>query len=294
MDIIYSKTLIAGAWMYPRQQLMLNHIKTKINSYICLEFNSKQKVEFKNLKFDLGIAWGANKADQICDHCENLITFEEGIYRGTSGLNDDNYFSFLEQCSIMGYDMVFKETDDSYRWDKLCKDLNLQSVDLKRGGDSIILLLFSPDDYTNKLNDKQYLVRVIETIERIRKVTNRKIIIRPHPETQHNFIMKLKVIAYKYFKVFLVLNKTLEEQLDEAYCCVVFGNSTAGVHSLLRGVPIIALSEGKLYKSVTNTIENIENLDYEVDLTNWKNGLGYSMWQVSDFESGEAWNYILK
>ena len=94
--------------------------------------------------------------------------------------------------------------------------------------------------------------------------------------------MKLKVIAYKYFKVFLVRNKTLEEQLDEAYCCVVFGNSTAGVHSLLRGVPIIALSEGKLYKSVTNTIENIENLDYEVDLTNWKNGLGYSMWQVSE------------
>ena len=93
---------------------------------------------------------------------------------------------------------------------------------------------------------------------------------------------------------FAIKYKTLEEQLDEAYCCVVFGNSTAGVHSLLRGVPIIALSEGKLYKSVTNTIENIENLDYEVDLTNWKNGLGYSMWQVSDFESGEAWNYILK
>ena len=50
VDIIYSKTLIAGAWMYPRQQHMLNHIKTKINSYICLEFNSKQKVEFNQKK----------------------------------------------------------------------------------------------------------------------------------------------------------------------------------------------------------------------------------------------------
>ena len=32
-----------------------------------------------------------------------------------------------------------------------------------------MLLLFSPNDYTNKLNDKQYLVRVIETIEENQK-----------------------------------------------------------------------------------------------------------------------------
>ena len=107
---------------------MLNHIKTKINSYICLEFNSKQKVEFKNLKFDLGIFGVRIKQIKSVIIAKTSSHLKRVFIGEHLGLMMIIILVFLEQCSIMGYDMVFKETDDSYRWNKLCKDLNLNQL----------------------------------------------------------------------------------------------------------------------------------------------------------------------
>ena len=114
-----------------------------------------------------------------------------------------------------------------------------------------------------------------------------------HPETNAQFLVKLDQLSSRFSEVVLS-NTSLNRILDEAYCCVVFGSSTTGVASIFKGVPIISLNNTNVYKNVTNTLENIENLNYNIDLTDWRNTLGYSMWHISEFESGEAWDYILK
>ena len=135
----------------------------------------------------------------------------------------------------------------------------------------------------------------MQIIEKIRSITNRKIIIRPHPETSAQFLLSLiNLIKDCRFSEVVLSNRSLNRILDEAYCCVVFGSSTTGVASIFKGVPIISLNNTNVYKNVTNTLENIENLNYNIDLTDWRNTLGYSMWHISEFESGEAWDYILK
>ena len=298
VDTIYSKTLLYGkrSPMFPRKLRQI--VKDKLHSYVSIENEAYLDIRplIKNIEFDLGIAFTPSRADIICDYCKELITIEGAVYRGIDGnMNQDRYYSFMKQYPSVGYDFVFNKSKKSDRWEKLSKYYDLESVDWKQDGEAIVLPLNSPFDYLVKLrfSNKQYLLWVMEIIEKIRSITDRKIIIRPHPETNAQFLVKLDQLSSRFSEVVLS-NTSLNRILDEAYCCVVFGSSTTGVASIFKGVPIISLNNTNVYKNVTNTLENIENLNYNIDLTDWRNTLGYSMWHISEFESGEAWDYILK
>ena len=36
----------------------------------------------------------------------------------------------------------------------------------------------------------------------------------------------------------------------------------------------------------------IENLNYDIDLQEWKNKIAYSMWNKQDVQTGECWTHL--
>lgn len=284
MDITYSKNLLFVNTDFP---LLDSHIKDYFKSYISIDRPSR--IKFKNVQFDLGITCGPKRAYQILPYCKKTVIIEGSLYREL-----DLCYSFMRPCKKHVFDFVFDETNNSDRWEKLKIKIGIESIEWKSRGDAIIFLLYDEWDYLNPFrSEKQYAVHVIKTIEKVRKITNRRIILRAHPQSQLSFYTKLRAISYKYYKVTLESHIPLDEHLEQAYCCVVFGNSTSGVHAVLRGVPIIALEDVTSYLGISNKMESIEDLDYSIDLEKWQNTLGYSIWSIDDFESGEAWKYIL-
>ncbi len=284
MDITYSKNLL---YINTENVDLSTYIKKYFESYIAIERISR--IKLKNVQFDLGLAWGPKRSDQIIPFCKKVITIEAPLFRELQ----DSSFSFMKSCNNGQFAFVFRESNNSDRWEKLKAKVGIDSIEWQSRGDAIIFLLQYERDYLNKRSEDQYASHVIKTIKKIREITNRKIILRPHPETEESFFTKLEAIAFKYFKVVLENGKSLDEHLTQAHCCIVFGLSTSGVHSILRGVPVIALDDATQYSSVSNKMENIEDLDYSIDLEKWQNTLGYSIWDIEEFKSGEVWNYIL-
>jgi hypothetical protein len=85
-----------------------------------------------------------------------------------------------------------------------------------------------------------------------------------------------------------VLRNSLEEALANAAIAVTF-NSTAGVNSLLAGVPVYAEDEGSMvYKVASHTVGQIMYPNRQ----QWAHDLAYCQWTVDEMASGETWEHL--
>jgi hypothetical protein len=39
-------------------------------------------------------------------------------------------------------------------------------------------------------------------------------------------------------------------------------------------------------------LKDIENINYDIDLQDWKNKIAYSMWNKKDVQTGECWTHL--
>ena len=89
-----------------------------------------------------------------------------------------------------------------------------------------------------------------------------------------------------------VSNQSLEKDLENAHCVVTY-NSLSSVEAAQAGVPIICLNDGCMtYPIAHHNLENIENLRYDIDITQWQNDIAYTQWNEEENASGESWEHL--
>ena len=131
--------------------------------------------------------------------------------------------------------------------------------------------------------------------EKLRPITDRKFIVRPHPNHVVNIEERMSefpedvevVIGQKYFngdeKKYYRFN--FQEAISNCHA-VVTHNSTAGVDSCVRGIPTFNTSDLALSWPVANKdLNNIETPEYP-DRTQWLNDLGYKLWSEKEIRDG--------
>ena len=140
-----------------------------------------------------------------------------------------------------------------------------------------------------------------DTVETIRKHTNRDIVIRPHPlyrkATQHK---KLREKVLQVPNVFWQETDLLQEgfipiqdQLAKAWCAVTY-TSGSGIDAVLQGTPNIACDTGSMaYDVSSKEISEIEN-PFTGDKSDWANKISHCQWNLDEFESGECWEHVSK
>lgn len=137
----------------------------------------------------------------------------------------------------------------------------------------------------------------------IRRFTDRPIVIRPHPRNlDRGAKIVTRLLAELDMKdVSMSPNLTrggsqggegLDKDLQEAYCVVTY-NSLSGVEAVVRGIPVFALDGGSMAWPVAHKeLSQIENLNYDIDLQEWKNKIAYAMWNKQDVQTGECWAHL--
>jgi hypothetical protein len=84
----------------------------------------------------------------------------------------------------------------------------------------------------------------------------------------------------------------LYADLEKAYCVITF-NSNSAVESLCEGIPIFALDAGSAaYDVAHHNLSQIENLNYNIDITNWCNKISYTVWSTEEVARGETWSHL--
>jgi len=178
---------------------------------------------------------------------------------------------------------------DLYNWNGWKQNSN---------GNILILLQLPGDASLRESNHGEWL---LDTVEQIRKITNRQIRIRFHPamsEKGHeNFFGDVGKIVFKNYADIVWsdgIARTLQQDLKEAKTCVTYSSGSA-IDSIVYGIPTIAVDEGNFaYPISSKTIDVVESpalADTET-VKQWLCNLSYCQWSRVEMSNGRAWTHI--
>jgi hypothetical protein len=130
------------------------------------------------------------------------------------------------------------------------------------------------------------------TIKKIQQVSNRPIIVRPHPGDKKI----MHTLKLKYKNVSLSNKADLIEDLRNAWATVVY-NSSPSVASIIEGVPAFLTdpepAHSQSYTMAHTDLNHIEN-PILPDRQHWIERLAMCHWNFAELKSGEAWNFLRK
>lgn len=214
---------------------------------------------------------------------------------------DSNLFLYRDHGNSKTYlrysfDGVFPTTGfyfdrdiDPSRWKKMSSELNISLQPWRTTGQHILLCLQRNGGWS--MGGMHVQTWLDSTILKIRKLSNRTIIVRTHPGDKK--VKSYLKIAHK--NVFVSSpDKTLLQDLQNAWATVVY-NSSPGVASIIEGVPAFItdpIPEHSQAFSVANTdLSKIES-PLMPDRQTWIEKLAMCHWNFNELRSGEAWKFF--
>lgn len=194
----------------------------------------------------------------------------------------------------------------SDRWNKFEKESNITIKDWNSLGNNILIMGQKENDSSlvslyEKYNN--FYDWVLDIIETVRKYSDRPIIIRPHPKNEGRNIGRIKecILSKNIKDVTMSENRStggnqggesLEKDLSNAYCVITY-NSLSGVEAVCEGIPTFAMENGSMVWPIAHKdLSQIENLNYNIDLQEWKNKIAYTIWNKEEVTKGECWAHL--
>jgi hypothetical protein len=141
----------------------------------------------------------------------------------------------------------------------------------------------------------------MDTVTELRKHTDRKIVVRPHPiyrkkdlmEQLRTTLLRLPNVEWRNTDIKEHGEPDIAQDLENCWCTVTYTSGSA-VDSVLQGVPNIAMGTGNMAWPVSShSLSDIEN-PHRGDKTDWLNKLALCQWSTKEFNSGECWKHIKK
>ena len=212
---------------------------------------------------------------------------------------DSNLFLYADPTNTKGYlrfsyDGIFPNTGDycynnpnPLRWEKIKKDLNIDLKPWKNNGNHILVCLQRNGGWSMKgLSVVDFFH---QTVNEIRKYSNRQIVVRTHPGDKKSVIYANQLRGKN---VTISQNKFLIEDLKGAWASVVY-NSSPSVASIIEGIPCFLLDpEYSQTAPVANlNLNEIEN-PIMPERLEWIQKLAQCHWNLEELRTGDAWNHM--
>ena len=240
---------------------------------------------------------------ELADNCREkkipLITFDGGLLSsfGNVSTSSEHHFRVSLYTPMNDGDFL-SDNSPSDRWDMLVKKFNVKYEPWRKSNkeDPIIFVLQPKDNWSmNELDPIDWFNSVYN---KLRPMTNRKFIARPHPNNVSNILERKNElpddVEIQYTQKHFVGDEKkfyrfhFQEAIAKAHA-VVTHNSTASVDSCIRGIPTFCTSELALCWDVCNKdLADIET-PKTTDRTQWVNDLGYKLWSIDEIKNGTVY-----
>ena len=240
---------------------------------------------------------------ELANNCRDknipLITFDGGLLSsfGNVSTSPDHHFR-VSLYTPMNDGNFLSDNSPSDRWEMLVKKFNVKYEPWKTSNqDEPILFGLQPKDNWS-MNELDPIDWFNDVYKRLRPLTKRKFIVRPHPNNVSNILQRSNElpndIELQYTQKNFVGDEKkhyrfhFQEALNNCHAFVTH-NSTASVDSCVRGVPTFVTSDLALCWPVANKdLTKIESPEYP-DREQWLNDLGYKLWSIKEIRDGTVY-----
>ena len=231
------------------------------------------------------------------------IVVEQATFRKNLDFDKPETYYYKVGLNHFTYDegIFYNKNSPSDRWKKIQKDLEIQIKPWKNKdydkSQHILLLLQNPIDTSlNSLikSGIRYDDWIIEVIDTIKSITNKKIRVRLHPRFQGRFttdrMIQQGVEISQNYDGWNKSNggESLYEDFKKAWVCVTF-SSNAATEAICEGIPVINLHKSSFSWPVSyHNLEvlNSDNLNCDIDRAQWLYDCSYTQWTLEEINSG--------
>tara|TARA_Y100001958_G_C21241839_1_gene569858 strand:- start:1157 stop:2137 length:981 start_codon:yes stop_codon:yes gene_type:complete len=227
-----------------------------------------------------------------------IITFDGGLMSSFGNVHGPNHHWRVSLYSPMNNGNFLSDNSPPDRWEKLRSMFKVKYEPWRKSnpGDPIMFVLQPKDNWS--MNELDPIDWFNDVYKKIRPLTDRKFIVRPHPnhvvameQRMNEFPKDVEVIiGQKFFQG--DEKKYYRFHYQEAITnlhAIVTHNSTAGVDSCIRGIPTFNTSDLALSWPVANTdLTKIENPEFH-DRTQWVYDIGYKLWSEKEIRDGTVY-----
>jgi len=277
-----------------------------------VDFSNKKKINSADILLQTNIKGGkrekklGNIYQYVIDSGKPFICVESAVFR--RNMPTPPHPMAYHRWSWTSY---FQDDGDycnnnspSDRWDQIRTDQNIEIKEWNASGDYILVVLQRPGDTSlTKLIAKHgsYENFVSYTINEIRKNTDRKIVIRPHPSRKDAQIKIIESLNLKGIRISDTPSKEgsisggdgLYKDFSNAYAVVGF-NSNALTESVCEGIPTFSMCPSSMAWDVSNkSLQYLEN-PILFERQQWLNNLGYCQWREDECLEGKPLTHLLK
>lgn len=239
----------------------------------------------------------------IKDKAENIFYIETPLLgRVINNKHQYDFYRLGVNGFLNGEGEFNNENSPSDRW-KMLKGLYGYNdftgwKDHTKG--SILLLAQLPGDASLRTQDMSEWI--IETVHKIRELTDREIVIRLHPAMSAKGRAALigdlweMILSNMPNVKFSEHNVSLKKDLQDAGLCVSY-TSGSSIDAVLAGVPCIACDEGNfVYPISSKDVDDINNpyLADAATVQQWLHDISYCQWSQEEIKNGTAWAHFNK
>ena len=240
---------------------------------------------------------------ELADNCRAkkipLITFDGGLLSsfGNVSTSPDHHFR-VSLYTPMNDGNFLSDNSPSDRWQMLVDKFNVKYEPWRKSNtkDPILFGLQPKDNWS--MNELDPIDWFNDVYKKLRPITKRKFIVRPHPNNVSNILERRKElptdIELQYTQKNFVGDEKkhyrfhFQEALNNCHAFITH-NSTASVDSCVRGVPTFVTSDLALCWSVANKdLTKIASPEYP-DRGQWVNDLGYKLWSIKEIKDGTVY-----
>jgi hypothetical protein len=190
--------------------------------------------------------------------------------------------------------IYFDNNPDQKRWQQISQDCNIKLESTKRSGKNIVVCLQRNSGWS--MGKTGVFEWTLNTVDKIKKHTDKNIILRPHPGDKKAITTYLPQLL-KIFKTDRRVkisspDTPLELDLHNAWA-VVNHNSSAIVGPIIQGYhAFVTDPEKSQCREVVHTDFSLLETPREFDRQRWLERISMFHWKFSELEDGTAWRHM--
>jgi len=297
------------------QGVMRTHPMPRLDNFVIADWNDRATIDAADVFIQANIKECKHKGlhdkyQYIIDSGKPWICAESPVFRKNLEKTTQPYHRWSWWSYFRDEGDYVNDNSPSDRWEQISQEQNLIVEPWQNNPDGHILLcLQRPGDSSlHRILAKRkedYPYWIWKTIKEIRRYTDRKIVIRPHPLRLDQTLNMLSSIIEDFANIEISLNHSeiisqgggsggsgFAQDLEGAYCAVGL-NSNALTETVMAGIPTFSLCSGAMAWPVSNhELKYIESPQLEFDRTQWLYDLSYCQWREDEIEKGLPWIHL--